>query len=188
MRSKDSPSPKSPKLRLLSFGAMLCAPLFLAACGSPAAVEPDDSTPSPSDSAASDDGGAGEGAEVATTAAGVATLDVEGVSFTFDLGFCAIGDDDVLAHGPSADVSGQPAYLDVDFTKLDDVLYGEARVDLGTTEQFSSSDDFYVFSTERGGEHLIEHDSVMSMIDIVGPFFLGGEGQALDGVLELDCS
>lgn len=80
-----------------------------------------------------------------------AVLTLTGQSFTFDV-TCLISDDDTLIYGPGRDDdSGEPAYLDLDFYQLEGWTHGEVRIDLGTDQQFVSSDN--VYSSNIGPDH-----------------------------------
>lgn len=120
---------------------------------------------------------------------GTATATIDGVDFTFDLAFCAIGDEDTLAHGPGASNEGEDAYLDIDFQSLDDTWHGEVRIDLGISEQFDSSDNFYVFTTYRDdGDKLISNIAATATFSATGTYWTNGEQPGVDGSIEIDCS
>lgn len=119
---------------------------------------------------------------------GVATLKIDGTEYTFDLSFCAIDEDDVLMHGPGTSASGDDAYLDGDFVFLDNSWSGELRIDLGITEQFDSSDEFYLFTTHRDGDRLIASVPMMSTFSATGDYWVNGEQTRVTGNLEVDCS
>lgn len=123
-----------------------------------------------------------------SAADGTATANIDGVDYTFDLAFCAIGDEDTLVHGPGTSSAGEDAYLDIDFQYFDDSWHGEVRIDLGISDQFDSSDDFYVFTTymERG-DKLIANMAVTSMFQATGTYFLRGEEPGVDGDVLVDC-
>lgn len=123
------------------------------------------------------------------TGTGTATAKIDGTDYTFDLAFCAIGDEDTLAHGPGTSSTGEDAYLDIDFVHLDDSWQGEVRIDLGVNTQFSSSDDFYLFTTYRDdGDMIIANIAVMSMFSATGTYWVDGEQTGVDGNLEVNCS
>lgn len=65
-------------------------------------------------------------------------------TYTSNLEFCSLTDSqEAQFHGPAFDESGaQVGYFDGEFSILDSVASGEARIDFGVTELFSSSDEF----------------------------------------------
>lgn len=72
-----------------------------------------------------------------------ARLELTGQSFTFTV-TCMIAEDDLLIFGPGRDDdSGEPAYLSVDIPTVGGQKRGEIRIDLGTDQEFVSSDDVY---------------------------------------------
>lgn len=80
-----------------------------------------------------------------------AVLTLTGQSFTFDV-MCMIADDGTLIYGPGRDDdSGEPAYLNVDLYVLDGWTGGGIRIDLGTDQQFVSSDSIY--TSQIGPDH-----------------------------------
>src|SRR5690606_33049222 len=97
---------------------------------------------------ASDEGeqvAAGEGNDAgAADAGGQAELSYGDTSFTAELAFCSLdGNEDALFHGPAFDASGsQVGYLSGDFGGLSSSPDGEARINLGATGQFESTDEF----------------------------------------------
>jgi len=67
-------------------------------------------------------------------------------SFTFE--FCALGAEDALAHGPGYDIAGgETGYIHIDFYDAGGKADGEVRIYRGTTSQFSSPDEYFVFDT-----------------------------------------
>lgn len=109
-----------------------------------------------------------------------------GETFTFNLAFCAISAEDILLHGPGTeDGSGEPGYLDVDLVALDGVMYGEARIDLGVTEQFDSSEQFYVIRVGAEESSVLELQERSFQLD--GDVFFADGGQLGAGTLSIDC-
>lgn len=94
-----------------------------------------------------------------------AVLTLTGQSFTFDV-TCMISDGDTLIYGPGRDDdSGELAYLDVDLYLLDGWTGGEVRIDLGTDQQFVSSDSIYTSNVGPDHEYAIMYDPGRTTIE-----------------------
>lgn len=118
----------------------LAAVIALTGCAtapvSPAAEDRDANGAQPSETTQ----GAPSGAQQ-----GTAQIRAGDQDFTFELALCAITSEDVLVHGPGRnDATAEPAYLSIDFFTMSSELAGELRIDLGTDQQFDSSDDILV--------------------------------------------
>lgn len=142
----------------------------------PAVVDPKDATP----------GEAEEGADTpSASGTGMATLVLPAESITFDLAFCSVDAADILIHGPAAG-TGEPSYLNAGFVTYEGEHSGDARVDLGATGQFQSTDDIYVFSTSYNpGQWRLDVDGEGFRLN--GSFH-NGHGETLgQGTLTVDC-
>lgn len=177
---------------MLPFALMACAAEDTPANSSSSSDSSSSETPpSASQEARTDDedsaiGGSGSDTSGSADAAGKAELKLESGIFTFELQSCIITNEDVLLHGPGSEISGQDAYLHVDFTQHDG-WYGEVRVDLDATTQFSSSDDFWLFSSERSENAIIAAAPHASLFSVVGDFHFGGQGSAVSAAFEVNC-
>lgn len=181
----------SPRARVAAIAAFLTVPLLLLGCAAEAAPSPaapealTDSDGSP-DATGSDTADAAPGSSASADSDSSATLTIGGTTYAVDLRFCSIAEEDVLMHGPATSDDGDPAYVDVDFTWLDDEWFGEVRIDLGVSEQFASSDEFSVFSTAKEGTKLIASVPSMSMFEVTGGFWHNGKTPS-DGTFAADC-
>lgn len=167
--------------RRLGATAAFLLTLALAACATPA--EPAQDSPAEEKTAASND----EQTSSESTQEGLATLKLSEDAFSFEIAFCSIDDTDIMIHGPgNSDASGEPAYLSIDFVREADFTTGDARVDLGATTQFESTDDIYVFTTEyQAGDYSLTADAESFVLEAE---FRSGDGSAVgSGVLTVDC-
>src|SRR5690554_2184631 len=97
-------------------------------------------------------GGAGGPGDLPAWATTPAQLVMAGQSFSF-MTSCTVSEGDILIHGPGYDDdSGELAYLSVDFTMVNGARNGEIRIDLGTDQQFVSSDSIYVSKADPDHE------------------------------------
>ncbi|MEO9095348.1 MAG: hypothetical protein ABI255_06955 [Microbacteriaceae bacterium] len=144
---------------------------------SDAAAEGTSAPDAPAQDAAAVETSAGDDPANAGTA--TATLVMEGQSFTFSPTLCMVGDEDALVSGPGVDDGSQePAYLDIDFYRIDLSWGGEVRVDLGTDRAMTSSDRFYSIRIGQNDEYMVqqvEHDNV------------AGETESGEGTLTVTC-
>ena len=114
-----------------------------------------------------------------------AQLVMAGQSFSF-MTSCAVGEEDILIHGPgSDDDSGELAYLSLDFTTLDGSRHGEVRIDLGTDQQFVSSDDIYVSFIGPEHEFMIMYNG--GSTDIQSQYQTGGGTPIGPATLTAEC-
>lgn len=102
---------------------------------------------------------------------GTATVKVDGRSFEFSLAFCAIHGEEVLFHGPGNE-SGQniPSYIDADLMASD---YGEVRFDIGASDKFQSTEDFYAIGESEIG--------TIKMVPAGDNFVITGVARKSDG-------
>lgn len=114
-----------------------------------------------------------------------AQLVMAGQSFSF-MTHCSIGEEDILIHGPgSDDDSGELAFLSVDFTTVDGSRHGTVRVDLGTDQQFVSSDDIYVSHIGPEYEYMIMYNG--GSTDIESQYLANGETPIGPATLTAEC-
>lgn len=169
------------RFRSLTLPAALAAVLLLAGCASyqgptgPGTEDPDSKM-----------GQGGTKTPPVTPGSHEATLTMAGQSFTFSPTVCMIGDEDVLVSGPGVDDdSKEPAYLDIDLVATGSLREGGARVDLGTDQQFSSSDDFYSAQIGSGEEYTIMDDGGTFVLE--GIFRANGATSIGPGTFRIDC-
>lgn len=88
-----------------------------------------------------------------TTSQGEATFIVNDREFTVTLAMCSVyPSGEILMHGPAQETdSDVVGYFDGDVSQLDGASFGTFRIDIGSTEKFQSSDDFYAFGNAMGG-------------------------------------
>ena len=161
--------------------AALAAVLMLAGCASyygptgPGTEDPDSKTSQGDPTTPS-----------GTTGNHAATLTMAGQSFTFSPTMCMITDEDVLVSGPGIDDdSKEPAYFDIDLYADGSLRAGEARIDLGADQQFSSSDSFYSAQVGSGHEYMIMDDDGTFVLEAA---FRASSGESIGtGEFRIDC-
>ncbi len=125
------------RLRLLTLSA-LSVPLLLIGCGGddgatgPPGSAPDEAEPASSAAVDPPDGGE---ASSAGGRQGQVTTD-EGV-YSFEASTCLVDDVEGEINGPGMGPDGEPVYVDLGFGEG----YAALRIDLGTDDQFASSDE-----------------------------------------------
>lgn len=164
--------------RAAAVSIALSAVLVFAACApaAPPAPEPHSSADQPTSEAPAD-----ESARPAARATAV----IAGEHYAFELAVCMIQPDAVLASGGGADGSGGPVFLDVDLMLEGGTEYGEARIELGTDQQFDSRDDFLSTSVGSGDPHTLTIDG--SRFTLEGEFRHSGEAPLGVGTVTADC-
>lgn len=173
------------RFRLLTLpAAALAAVLLLAGCA-PGEVPEGQGAQAPETSAApSTDGDTVN--PPATPGDHDAVLSMAGQSFTFRPTVCMVTDEDVLVSGPGIDDDSQePAWLDIDLYSEGSFREGGVRIDLGTDQQFSSSDSFFSANIGPGEEYLIMDDYGTLVIEAT--FRANGEASIGPGTFRIDC-
>lgn len=167
--------------------ATLSIPFLLTACAPAADDQPTPPAVGGASSQPDDPAPAADAPAPAPAGAGQATLVIGPETWDFELAFCIIDDTDVIAHGPGTDASGADAYLGVDFVRTGDDTDGAARVDVGATGQFQSSDEFYALDMAYlVGDYTLTIEGARFFLD--GAFHQA-DGQSVgSGSLSLDCS
>ena len=166
-----------------SLAVCFTAMLLVAGCASEPTAPDAVDTPAAPDAAVSDET---EKEPASDAARGSAVLSMAGQSFTFALDTCMITGEDVLVSGPGVDDDSQePAYLDIDLYEEGMFNAGEARVDLGTNEKFSSSDSFYSAQVGSGHEYSILYQDDTFVLDAI---FRANGGESIGpGTFRIDC-
>lgn len=108
------------------------------------------SHPSPPTAAETNNTGQQQAAE---STGKVATVEVDGKTYEFELTQCLISAEDLLVYGPGSE-SGteEDAFLSIDFATTEGRYTGGVTVSLGVTESFASSDDEYSMETTMNPE------------------------------------
>lgn len=155
------------RLRLAALCIVLTAGGLLSGCGGD-----EEKAPAPATSAG---GGAAAGGAEGTVEIGERVL-----TFTTDV--CMADGEGALVSGPGQDAGGTPVYVDLDSTASDS---GEIRIDLGTDQKFSSSDEAL-----RGGDMTGDFALEMDGDDIrVTAGFIEEDGSDLGpGTLAVTCA
>lgn len=182
------------RIRPLALVAPLAAVALVAGCSAgpfsgptvndtPAVDAPIVETPAVEAPAADDSAAEAAGASTAT-------LLMDGQSFTFSPTICMSGDEDVLVSGPGVDDGSQePAFLDVDFYRVDLFWGGGVRVNLGTDQPMTSSDRFYSITVGASDDYMVEQvendDDAELMVE--GIVRDNGEAELGVGTLTVSC-
>ncbi|WP_232819049.1 hypothetical protein [Homoserinimonas sp. OAct 916] len=127
----------------------------------------------------------------AADGAHTATLVLDGQSFTFSPTTCMSGDEDVLVSGPGVDDGSQePAFLDIDFVRVDLGWDGEVRIDLGTDQPMSTTERFYSIRVGGDDDHSVGQVAFddVAELRVDGIVREGGEAELGEGTLEVTCS
>ncbi|HRQ01152.1 MAG TPA: hypothetical protein PK781_11975 [Terrimesophilobacter sp.] len=136
--------------------------------------------------APAESGESGESGGLPAWATTPAQLVMAGQSFSF-MTSCSVGEEDILIHGPgSDDDSGEPAYLSVDFTTVDGSRHGTVRIDLGTDQQFVSSDNIFVSNIGPDHEYMIMYNA--GSTDIESQYLANGENPIGPATLTAECT
>lgn len=169
-------------LRAIVIGSALV--LLLAGCGVVAPPTGAGTDPGTAPGSSDENGDTGGTAPDSAGGGVPAVLTLTGQSFTFDV-TCMISDGDTLIYGPGRDDdSGEPAYLDVDLYLMDGWTGGEVRIDLGTDQQFESSDNIYTSQIGPDHEYGIMYDPGRTTIE--GQYAANG-GPIGPGTLVAEC-
>lgn len=171
-RSKVSPFPL--------FAAASAVLLTLAGCASAATEEP---VASQQDESAEQV----EAPAAASESSGEAVLSYGDITYTAQLQHCSLsGGEDALFHGAvTDDTDAHIGYLEGDFSGLNSLPQGEARIDFGATGSMQSSEEFIALGTVAG--EIVVTDASDSSIVIVGGTW-DQEGTLLGtGTLRVNC-
>ncbi len=196
--------------RSLTAAAVLAAAALLVGCaagpfsGLVGDAAPDEDTPvvdapaaetpagqTPAGQAPAGEAPAAESPGDAVGGAHTATLVLDGQSFTFSPTTCMSGDEDVLVSGPGVDDGSQePAFLDIDFVRVDLGWDGEVRIDLGTDQPMSTTERFYSIRVGGDDDHSVGQVAFDDVAELrVGGIVRdGGEAELGEGTLEVTCS
>ncbi|NLA64353.1 MAG: hypothetical protein GX862_00130 [Leucobacter sp.] len=168
--------------------ASACALLFTGCQGAGPSAGPAGGEP---EGAGSESAAAEQQVPAEETASGryTATLSAGDREFTFAPSTCIINDEDVVVSGPGADdATGEPAFLSIDLYTATEPYQGEVRVDLGTDQEFESSDDLIVafIGSEHGSQYVRASND--SMVLTVGEFRDGNAGTLGSGRVIFNCA
>lgn len=132
---------------------------LLAGCASdPVAPQPEDPVvDTTGDESPNEEPGSGGSSESASDANGVASVEIDGRTFEFDLRMCSVyPSGEALISGLGSEVgSDVPSHLDGDSVTFED---GEFRIDIGADGPFQSTDDFLSIGSSLGGSFSITED------------------------------
>lgn len=172
----------------------LAAVFLLAGCAAeaaPAAPGPDEVANEQGDASSevetTDDAAGANSTEDTSATPGSASVTLAGQSFTFDIDMCMIGEDDLLIAGPGRDDdSGQLAYFDLDFVMMStDDPYGEARIEIGTDQPLTSTDEFLAMWVGEGRNYAVAFGSGFLQAD--GDFLSANGSPVGPGTIVVDC-
>lgn len=150
-------------------GLIVAAAALLAGCGGDS--EEKKSTSSPHNPA---------GSTAAGGAAGTIEIGDRMITFTTDV--CLISGEETLVSGPGKEADSTPVYVDLDATSATE---GEVRIDLGTDQKFSSSDEV-LRAGNHNGDFAVETSG--KEVRVTADFTEGGGTGLGAGTLAVTCN
>lgn len=176
-------------VRRLTPVVLLAATALVAGCSAGPFSGPADND-TPASDAQTVEAPAADDPAVDAPGASTATLVMDGQSFTFSPTICMAGDEDAVVSGPGLDDGSQePAFLDLDFYRVDVSWGGGVRINLGTDQPMTSSDRFYSIRVGESDDYMVQqvgHDEGTELM-VEGIVRDGGEAELGVGTLTVSC-